>query len=194
VVITGRLIPAGQAPPGLSPQRRRGRPAVTVAKPTDKAHPVRTTVECPSSARTATDGPGRGARSDGAEGWGFESLRARPPSAPRSTASEPGCELILYGACLALTVGSRDTPGGLSRVRAIGNHDRMGDTETSLRAENAELRRLLEKHQWAGLTPVKSSGCCPECCGPSPPHGSGHRPGCAIAVILAITAPLPNDL
>jgi hypothetical protein len=72
---------------------------------------------------------------------------------------------------------------------AIRNHDCMGDAETSLRAENAELRRLLEKHQWAGLIPVKSSGCCPECCGPSPPHGSGHRPGCAIAVILAITAP-----
>ena len=94
----------------------------------------------------------------------------------------------------ALTFGSRDTPGGLSSVRAIRNHYRMGDAETSLRAENAELRRLLEKHQWAGLTPVKSSGCCPECCGPSPPHGSGHRPGCAIAAILAITAPLPHDL
>jgi hypothetical protein len=73
---------------------------------------------------------------------------------------------------------------------AIRNHDCMGDAETSLRAENAELRRLLEKHQWAGLIPVKSSGCCPECCGPSPPRGSGHRPGYAIAVILAITAPL----
>lgn len=71
---------------------------------------------------------------------------------------------------------------------------RMSDAETSLRAENAELRRLLEKHQWAGLTPVKSGGCCPECSGPSPPHGSGHRPGCAIAAILAITAPLPKDL
>ena len=34
---------------------------------------------------------------------------------------------------------------------AISNHDRMDDAETSLRAENAELRRLLEKHQWAGL-------------------------------------------
>lgn len=118
-----------------------------------------------------------------------------PASAPRSNGQGAGCELILYRACLALTFGSRDNPWrGLSSVRAIGDHDRMGDTETSLRAENAELRRLLEKHQWAGLTPVKSSGCCPECCGPSPPHGSGHRPGCAIAVILAITAPLPNDL
>ena len=77
---------------------------------------------------------------------------------------------------------------------AIRNHDRMGDAETSLRAENAELRRLLEKHQWAGLTPFKSAGCCPECSGPSPPHGSGHRPGCAIAAILAVTAPLPDDL
>jgi hypothetical protein len=83
-------------------------------------------------------------------------------------------------------------PGGVSSVMAIRNHDCMGDAETSLRAENAELRRLLEKHQWAGLIPVKSNGCCPECCGPSPPHGSGHRPGCAIAVILAITAPFDD--
>jgi len=90
---------------------------------------------------------------------------------------------------LMLTFESPDTPGGVSSVMAIRNHDCMGDAETSLRAENAELRRLLEKHQWAGLVPVKSSGCCPECCGSSPPHGSGHRPGCAIAVILAITAP-----
>jgi len=65
----------------------------------------------------------------------------------------------------------------------------MGDTETSLQAENAELRRLLEKHQWAGLAPAKSSGCCPECCGASPPHGRGHRPECAIAAILAVTTP-----
>jgi hypothetical protein len=162
---------------------------MTAAQPAAKACPVRTTVECPSSARTATGGPGRGAHSCGAEGWGLESLQA-----PRSTAGEPGVCADL-GRCLP--GAHRREPGypaGLSRVRAIRNHDRMGDTETSLRAENAELRRLLEKHQWAGLTPVKSSGCCPECCGPSPPHGSGHRPGCAIAVILAITAPLPNDL
>lgn len=59
----------------------------------------------------------------------------------------------------------------------------MSDTEVSLRSENAELRRLLEKHQWAGLTPFKSTGCCPECSG-SPPRG-GHRPGCAIAAALA---------
>jgi hypothetical protein len=72
----------------------------------------------------------------------------------------------------------------LSSISATQDHDRMRDTETSLRAENAELRRLLEKHQWAGLTPFKSSGCCPECSGPAPPRGSGHRPGCAIAAIL----------
>jgi hypothetical protein len=70
--------------------------------------------------------------------------------------------------------------------------DVMNDTETSLRAENAELRRLLEKHQWAGLTPVKSAGCCPECCGTCPPRGRGHRPGCAIAAILVVTAPPPD--
>ena len=61
----------------------------------------------------------------------------------------------------------------------------MSGAEESLRAENAELRRLLEKHQWAGLTPYNSSGCCPECAGASPPLGKGHRPGCAIAAALA---------
>jgi hypothetical protein len=61
----------------------------------------------------------------------------------------------------------------------------MSDTEASLRAKNAELRRLLEKHQWAGLTPIKSIGCCPECTGAAPPQGKGHRPGCAIADALA---------
>jgi hypothetical protein len=54
------------------------------------------------------------------------------------------------------------------------------DVET-LRSENDELRRLLEKHQWAGVTPAESVGVCPECCGSS--H-SGHRPGCAIAAAL----------
>jgi len=65
----------------------------------------------------------------------------------------------------------------------------MSEQEASLIAENAELRRLLDKHQWAGLTPFKSTGCCPECSGASPPQGRGHRPGCAIAVILAVTTP-----
>jgi hypothetical protein len=54
-----------------------------------------------------------------------------------------------------------------------------------LRAENAELRRLLGKHQWGGLTPVKSNGACPECAGSRPPDGGGHRPGCAVAAVLA---------
>ena len=45
----------------------------------------------------------------------------------------------------------------------------MGDDEVrGLRAENAELRRLLNKHQWGGLTPVKSNGACPECSGSKP--------------------------
>jgi hypothetical protein len=61
----------------------------------------------------------------------------------------------------------------------------MTDTEASLHAENAELRRLLEKHQWAGLTPIKSVGVCPECVGACPPRGQGHRPGCALAAALA---------
>jgi hypothetical protein len=53
-----------------------------------------------------------------------------------------------------------------------------------LEAENAELRRLLAKHQWGGLTPVKSNGACPECAGSRPPDGRGHRPGCALAAVL----------
>lgn len=116
-------------------------------------------------------------------GLGSESLRACPGQRPVSLS---GADLVRCQ--LVLTFESPDL-GDVSSVMAIRNHDCMGDAETSLRAENAELRRLLEKHQWAGLIPIKSSGCCPECCGPSPPHGSGHRPGCAIAVILAITAP-----
>ncbi len=60
----------------------------------------------------------------------------------------------------------------------------MTDIEASLRAENAELHRLLAKHQFAGITPIKSIGCCPECMGTEPPHGTGHRPGCAIPAAL----------
>jgi hypothetical protein len=56
-----------------------------------------------------------------------------------------------------------------------------------LLAENAELRRLLAKHQWSGLTPVKSNGACPECAGSQPPLGGGHRPGCTLAAVLART-------
>jgi len=58
------------------------------------------------------------------------------------------------------------------------------DEVRRLRRENAELRRLLDKHQWAGLTPVGSEGACPECAGSAPPHGTGHRPGCALAAAL----------
>jgi hypothetical protein len=58
-----------------------------------------------------------------------------------------------------------------------------------LLAENAELRQLLAKHQWAGLTPVGSSGACPECAGSAPPDGRGHRADCAIAAALARAQP-----
>jgi hypothetical protein len=65
----------------------------------------------------------------------------------------------------------------------------MSDEELQrLRTENAELRRLLNKHQWAGLTPIKSIGACPECLGSAPPEGHGHRLGCAIAAALAGSA------
>jgi hypothetical protein len=55
-----------------------------------------------------------------------------------------------------------------------------------LRVENVELRRLLDKHQWAGLTPVGSVGACPECAGAAPPYGTGHRAGCALAAALTV--------
>jgi hypothetical protein len=62
----------------------------------------------------------------------------------------------------------------------------MSDKDVNaLRAENAELRRLLAKNQWGGLTPAKSNGACPECAGSQPPLGGGHRPGCAVAAVLA---------
>jgi len=31
--------------------------------------------------------------------------------------------------------------------------------------QNAEMRRLLSQHQWSGVTPARSRGVCPECCG-----------------------------
>lgn len=53
-----------------------------------------------------------------------------------------------------------------------------------LRALNSEFRRLLEKHQWSGLTPTKSYGACPECGGSSAPESGGHRSSCAISAVL----------
>jgi hypothetical protein len=65
----------------------------------------------------------------------------------------------------------------------------MAESEVNrLRRENAELRRLLEMHQWAGLTPVGATGACPECAGSAPPEGRGHRRGCALAAALSATA------
>src|SRR5215471_2971308 len=54
--------------------------AMTVAKPLDKARPIRTAVECRPSAATATDGPGRCAHSYESGGWGsstFERVTMR---------------------------------------------------------------------------------------------------------------------
>lgn len=64
----------------------------------------------------------------------------------------------------------------------------MEDELARLREENAELRRLLTKHQYSGLAPVGSVGACPECAGVAPPEGTGHRAGCAIAAALAAAA------
>jgi hypothetical protein len=66
------------------------------------------------------------------------------------------------------------------------NH--MEDELARLRKENAEMRRLLAKHQYAGLTPVGSAGAGPECAGVAPPEGRGHRPGCALAAAIAAAA------
>jgi hypothetical protein len=55
------------------------------------------------------------------------------------------------------------------------------DEILELVTQNAEMRRLLAEHQWSGLTPLKSLGVCPECCGS---HRHGHRPGCAIDAML----------
>lgn len=64
----------------------------------------------------------------------------------------------------------------------------MEDELARLRKENAELLRLLSKHQWAGLAPVGAAGACPECAGVAPPDGRGHRPGCALAAAIAAAA------
>jgi hypothetical protein len=58
------------------------------------------------------------------------------------------------------------------------------DDVERLLAQNREMRRLLDVHQWSGLTPSKARGVCPECCGSS---RSGHRPGCAIAAALELS-------
>jgi hypothetical protein len=66
-----------------------------------------------------------------------------------------------------------------------GNDVRLSPAEVlDLIAQNAEMRRLLAEHQWSGLTPAKSGGVCPECCGS---HRNGHRPGCAINAVLDST-------
>ena len=56
--------------------------ANAVAKPLDGARRTWTTLEYRPSPRLVMDGPGRLAHSYGSEGWGFESLRARPGQSP----------------------------------------------------------------------------------------------------------------
>ena len=59
------------------------------------------------------------------------------------------------------------------------------ENRRDLTVENAELHRLLAKHEWSGLTPPYSEDACPECAGVKPPRGGGHRVGCALAAALA---------
>src|SRR6185437_8905866 len=60
-----------------------------------------TTLEYRPSPRPVTDGPGRCAHSYGSEGWGFESLRARP--AQRPVANPAAGFLAVLGAALGAT-------------------------------------------------------------------------------------------
>lgn len=69
---------------------------------------------------------------------------------------------------------------------ALGNgHVLTVEDIEKLRAQNAELRRLLDKHQWVNVTPVRSFGACPECGGTEASFAPGHRDGCAIAAALS---------
>lgn len=69
-------------------------------------------------------------------------------------------------------------------------HRRDEDEVTRLRTLNAEMRRLLDKHQWSGIAPAKSYGACPECGGSAAPFAEGHRRGCALAAALRSSRPL----
>jgi hypothetical protein len=78
------------------------------------------------------------------------------------------------------------------RLMSTGSHPKDHPTSereaVQLRALNEELRRLLEKHQWSGITPTNSYGACPECGGSRAPFAEGHRAGCAIAAILTASS------
>ena len=83
--------------------------AKTVAKPLNSTRRTWTTLEYRPSLRPVTDGPGRYAHSYGSEGWGFESLRARP--AHRPVARPAAGFLVALGA-----TGTRQPP---NRARLI---------------------------------------------------------------------------
>ena len=72
------LYGAAEKQTGEDKRRSIATVAKTVAKPLDGARRTWTTLEFRPSPRPVTDGPGRFAHSYGSEGWGFESLRARP--------------------------------------------------------------------------------------------------------------------
>jgi hypothetical protein len=99
--------------------------ANTVAKPSDNACRAWTALECRPRPWPAMDGPGRCAHSYGSEGWGFESLRARPGQRPLPVAEGA---FLLTPLLTAASVGGRyragEDVGGLSELVAddVGVH------------------------------------------------------------------------
>jgi len=86
--------------------------ANTVAKPLDDACQVWTTLEHRPWAPTPLGDPGRLAQNYGSEGWGFESLRARPAQRP----SRPSAAAFLLTDLL--TAGS--SPAGIKSAPLRG--------------------------------------------------------------------------
>ena len=79
-----------------------------------------------------------------------------------------------------------DALKGFTEVVVLTTSAGQKKAEVAPTAKNirTQLRRLLEKHQWSGITPTKSYGACPECGGSEAPFAEGHQPGCAIAAVL----------
>jgi hypothetical protein len=111
-------------------------------------------------------------------------------------------------ACFALD-GLDELPDELARLRAeVDRHrdanDRHRDHNVALRQEVAGLRAeldaaraILRRVEWSAVTFWEHESCCPVC-GRGKPGvtlvPAGHKPGCALAVLLAADpAPSPAD-